>query len=96
LEKNARMQNFQPYSPRGHPINLGDRRELQDGQTDRESAHRTERTRRALQFGYWKQSIEKLKEKWTAFTRGIIRAIAEEEMKISREEFDKQIGARTR
>jgi hypothetical protein len=47
-------------------------------------------------YGYWKQSIEKLKEIWSAFTRGIIRAIAEEEMKISREEFDKQIGTRTR
>jgi hypothetical protein len=30
----------------------------------------------------------KVKEKWSAFTRGIIRAIAEEKMKISREEFD--------
>jgi hypothetical protein len=39
--------------------------------------------------------VEKLKEKWSAFTSGIIRAIAEEEMKISREEFDKQIGTGT-
>ena len=44
----------------------------------------------------WKQSIEKLKEKWTAFTTEIIRTIAEEEMKISREEFDKQLEARAR
>jgi hypothetical protein len=47
-------------------------------------------------YGYWKQSVEKLREKWTAFTRAIIRVIAEEEMKLSREEFDKQIGTRTR
>jgi hypothetical protein len=76
-------------------MNLVDRRERDDGQTDRVSAHRTERQRRALQFRYWKQSIDKLKEKWTAFTKATIRAIAEEEMKISREEFDKQIGTRT-
>jgi hypothetical protein len=44
--------------------------------------------RKGQGYGYWKQSVEKLKEKWSAFTRGIIRAIAEEEMKISREEFD--------
>jgi hypothetical protein len=74
-------------------MNLVESRERDDGQTDRESAHHTER--RALQFGCWKQSIDKLKEKWTAFTRAIIRAIAQEEMKISREEFDKQIGTRT-
>jgi len=30
--------------------------------------------------------LEKLKEKWSGFTRGIILAIAEEEMRISREE----------
>jgi hypothetical protein len=39
------------------------------------------------------QSVEKLKQKWTAFTRGIIDVIAEEEMRISRQEFDKQIEA---
>lgn len=42
------------------------------------------------------QSVEKLKEKWTAWMREIMLAIAEEEMKISREEFDRQIGTRTR
>ena len=47
-------------------------------------------------YGYWKQSVEKLREKWTAFTMGIIRVFAEEEMRISREEFDRQIEARTR
>jgi len=89
------MQDFQQCFLRRLPGDLVDRRELEDGQTGRESAHRTERTRRAWQFGFWRQSIEKLKEKWTAFTRGIICAIAEEEMKISREEFDRQIGTRT-
>ena len=42
------------------------------------------------------QSVEKLKEKWTAWIREIMLAIAEEEMKISREEFDRQIGTCTR
>ena len=42
------------------------------------------------------QPIEKLKQKWTAFTREIIEVIAREEIKISREEFDRQIGTRTR
>jgi hypothetical protein len=55
-----------------------------------------ETMRKGQGYGYWKQSVEKLKEKWAAFTSGIICAIAEEEMKISREEFDKQIGTRTR
>lgn len=44
----------------------------------------------------WKQSIGKLKENWTALMREIIDVIAAEEMKISREEFDQQIGTRTR
>ena len=38
--------------------------------------------------------MEKLKEKWTAFTRRIVNAIADEEMKIQREELDEQIVAR--
>jgi hypothetical protein len=59
-----------------------------DGQTDREATHRAERAWRALQFGYWKQSIDELKERWTASARAAFRAIAEEEMKINREEFD--------
>jgi len=42
------------------------------------------------------RSIERLKQKWTAFTREIIEVIAREEIKISREEFDRQIGTRTR
>jgi hypothetical protein len=67
-------------------MNLVDRRERDDGQTDRESVHREVRARRALQFGYWKQFIDELTERWTAFTMATIRAIAEEEMKISREE----------
>ena len=42
------------------------------------------------------RSVEKLKEKLTALMTEIMLAIAEEEMKISREEFDRQIGTRTR
>jgi len=52
--------------------------------------------RKGQGYGYWKQSVEKLREKWTAFTRGIIRVIAVWEMQISREELDKQIEIRTR
>jgi hypothetical protein len=59
-----------------------------DGQTNREATHRAERAWCALQFGYWKQSIDELKERWTASARAAFRAIAEEEMKINREEFD--------
>jgi hypothetical protein len=47
-------------------------------------------------YGYWKKSVEKLKEKWITSMTEIMRVIAEEEMKISREEFDRQIGTRTR
>jgi hypothetical protein len=48
----------------------------------------------ALQpVSHW--SIERLKQKWTAFARGIIDVIAEEEIKISREELDKKIGTLT-
>ncbi len=42
------------------------------------------------------RSIEKLKHKWTTFTTRIIDVIAAEEMRISREEFHKQIETRTR
>jgi hypothetical protein len=45
------------------------------------------------------RSIEKLRHKWTTLMRAIRRiidVIVEEEMKISREEFDKQIETRTR
>ena len=40
--------------------------------------------------------LEKLKEKWSGFTRGIILAIAEEEMRISREEFRPLPGSNPR
>lgn len=41
-------------------------------------------------------SIEKLKQKLTVFTRGIIDVVVEEEIKTSREEFDRLIGTHTR
>jgi hypothetical protein len=47
-------------------------------------------------YHYWKQSMKKLKEKWIAFTTGMIHTIAENEMKITREEFDKQLETRAR
>jgi hypothetical protein len=74
---------------------LVDRR-YHDEQTGRVSVYRTVRARHALRFGYWKQSMEKLRKKWTVLTRDIILAIAEEEMRISREELDKQIVNRSR
>jgi len=73
-----------------------DKHEHDDEQTSRELAKRAVRARRALRFRYWKQFTEKLREKWVAFTKDIILFIAEEEMKINREEVDKQIGNRTR
>lgn len=42
-------------------MNTVDRRE-RDDENDRKSVHRKARARRALKFGYWKQSIERLKE----------------------------------
>lgn len=42
------------------------------------------------------RSIEKLKQKWAGFAWEIIDAIGREEIKISREEFDKQIENRPR
>jgi hypothetical protein len=48
----------------------------------------------ALQrVSHW--SIERFKQKWTAFARAIIDVIAEEEIKIGREELDRKIGTRT-
>jgi hypothetical protein len=38
----------------------------------------------------WNRSIERLQKKWIEFTSGIIFGLAEEEMKIRREELDKQ------
>ena len=40
-------------------------------------------------------SIEKLRQEWAAFTKRVIEVITEEEIKLSREEFDQQIGNRT-
>lgn len=40
-------------------------------------------------------SVIRLKQKWATFTRGVIEVIAKEETKLSREEFDKQIGTRS-
>jgi hypothetical protein len=76
-------------------MNIVGRREYDDEQTDRASVHLKVRAR-ALKFGCWKPPIEKLKEKWTKLAKEIIRAIAEEEMEASREEFDKQIGTGAR
>jgi hypothetical protein len=42
--------------------------------------------------GGWKQSLEKLREQWSEFTYGIFAGIAEEEMRIRREELEDQAG----
>lgn len=69
-----------------------DRQETEHGHTGRQEVRRPAWARRALHFGYWKQFVEKRKEDWTSLARGFIRTIAEEEMRISREEFGKQFG----
>ncbi len=38
----------------------------------------------------WNRSLEKLRKKWIEFTSGIILGLAEEEMRMRREELDKQ------
>jgi hypothetical protein len=45
-------------------------------------------------YRYWEQSIKKLKEKWIAITERIIYVLADEEIKISREELNKQVENR--
>jgi hypothetical protein len=41
----------------------------------------------------WAQCIETLKKKWISWGNGMIQAMAEEEMKIRREELRKRIAA---
>ena len=43
-----------------------------------------------------KKSVERLKEKWFEFTDGLFLAIAEEEMRICREELDNHLMAYSR
>jgi hypothetical protein len=43
-------------------------------------------------YGGWKQSLEKLKEQWSEFTYGIFAAMAEEEIRIRREELEDHAG----
>jgi hypothetical protein len=38
---------------------------------------------------FWNRSVESLQKKWSEFTSGIIFGLAEEEMRIRREELDK-------
>jgi hypothetical protein len=39
----------------------------------------------------WNRSVEKLQKKWIEFSNGIVFDLAQEEMKIRREEVEKQI-----
>ena len=41
-------------------------------------------------YGDWEQSIEKLREQWTQFMTEAFRAIAEEEMRLRREELKRR------
>lgn len=41
----------------------------------------------------WTLCVESLKQKWAGFVNGIVLALTEEEMKIRREELEKQITA---
>jgi hypothetical protein len=75
-------------------MNFVDRQATEHGHTGRQEIRRARWTRCALHFGYWKQFVEKRKENWKALARGLLRTIAEEEMRISREEFGKQLGNR--
>jgi hypothetical protein len=38
----------------------------------------------------WNRSVERLQKKWVEFTSGIIFGLAEEEMRMCREDLDKQ------
>lgn len=42
-------------------------------------------------YNRWTQCIETLKKKWISWGNGIVAALAEEEMKIQREELRKEI-----
>jgi len=58
-----------------------------------ESNHDNEIMRSDQGYGDLEQSIEKLKEQWTQFMSESFRAIAEEEMRLRREEFRRRIGS---
>jgi len=44
-------------------------------------------------YGDWEQSIEKLREQWNQFMCETFRAIAEEEMRLRREELKRRTGS---
>jgi hypothetical protein len=54
-----------------------------------QSDKQREGMRSGQNHGDWNQSIEKLREQWTEFTNEIFISLAEEEMKLRREEPDK-------
>jgi len=49
--------------------------------------------RPSLIYNRWTQIIEALKKKWVSWGKGIVQALAEEEMKIRREELRNEIAA---
>ena len=49
--------------------------------------------RRHPLYNRWTQFIETLRKKWISFGDGIVLALTEEEMKIGREELQKQMKA---
>ena len=48
--------------------------------------------RLAQVWNFLNRSVERLQKKWSEFTSGIIFGLAEEEMRMRREELDKQTG----
>lgn len=47
-------------------------------------------------YGDWDPSIRKLKEQWTQFMSDTFQALAEEEMRLRREEVERQFGIHNR
>ena len=47
-------------------------------------------------YNVWTRRKEALTKKWTTFANGLLWDLAVEEMKIRREELEKQIGAQNR
>lgn len=49
--------------------------------------------RPSLIYNRWTQFLEALEKKWVSWGRGIVQALAEEEMNLRREELRNQIAA---
>ena len=81
-------------SEQGRPsfVSLPRRGQGDDPDTATETNEQGEVMRSGRNYRRWSQSLAKLKEKWPRFTSGLFLAIAEEEMKIRREELENHVG----